>query len=187
MAGAPYRGHRQGGRTESGGAIGVPRCIIGVHGTARALLKGRGRQEFSSHDRYQGENLMLSASESKFVAPRMLACAVVAIIAAAPAAWAQNSQRPDEGTGAPIPSMDSSTPGNGYTAAPPPPARTRQHGATHGTRSHNESAGHVKPERGPGGAGGSGAAGATGAGNGGSPGSTGTGGGGADSAGSSGY
>ncbi|WP_175844264.1 hypothetical protein [Burkholderia contaminans] len=130
---------------------------------------------------------MKSASESKCVAPRVLACAAVAIIAAAPAAWAQNSQRPDEGTGAPNPSMDMSTPGtNGNTAAPPPPARMQQHGATRGTRSHSGSAGHVKPGGGPNGAG----AGGSGAGNGSSPGSTGTGGGGAGgagSAGSSGY
>ncbi|MCA8154738.1 hypothetical protein LGM72_22215 [Burkholderia contaminans] len=140
---------------------------------------------------------MKSASESKCVAPRVLACATVAIIAAAPAAWAQNSQRPDEGTGAPNPSMDMSTPGtNGNTAAPPPPARMQQHGATRGTRSHSGSAGHVKPGGGPNGAGaggsGAGNGNGTGAGNGNgsSPGSTGTGGGGAGgagSAGSSGY
>lgn len=131
---------------------------------------------------------MKSASESKCVAPRVLACAAVAIIAAAPAAWAQNSQRPDEGTGAPNPSMDMSTPGaNGNTAAPPPPAPVQRQGATQGSRSHGGSAGHVKPG-GPNGAGAGGSG--TGAGNGSSPGSTGTGGGGAGgagSAGSSGY
>ncbi|KVS71794.1 hypothetical protein [Burkholderia cepacia] len=133
---------------------------------------------------------MKPSFESKCVARRVLAGAAVAIVAAAPAAWAQNSQRPDEGTGAPIPSMDMSTPGtNGNTAAPPPPARTQRHGATHGMRSHGGAADHVKPGGGPNGAGagGSGAGGGTGAGNGGSPGSTGTGGGGAGSAGSSGY
>ncbi|KVV64969.1 hypothetical protein WK90_13160 [Burkholderia cepacia] len=148
---------------------------------------------------------MKPAFESKCVARRVLAGAAVAIVAAAPAAWAQNSQRPDEGTGAPIPSMDMSTPGtNGNTAAPPPPARTQRHGATHGMRSHGGAADHVKPGGGPngagaggsgagggtgsmGGAGGTGGTGGTGAGNGGSPGSTGTGGGGAGSAGSSGY
>ncbi|KVH35350.1 hypothetical protein [Burkholderia cepacia] len=142
---------------------------------------------------------MKPATESTFAAHRVLAWAAVAIVAAAPATWAQNSQRPDEGTGAPIPSMDMSTPGtNGNTAAPPPPARTQRHGATHGTRSHGGAAGHVKPGGGPNGAGaggsgaagGTGSTGSTGAGNGGSPGSTGTGGGGAGgagSAGSSGY
>ncbi|HDV6355465.1 TPA: hypothetical protein RJR41_005343, partial [Burkholderia cenocepacia] len=54
---------------------------------------------------------MKSAFESKCVARHVLACAAVAIVAAAPAAWAQNSQRSDEGTGAPNPSMDMSTQG----------------------------------------------------------------------------
>ncbi|WP_176016200.1 hypothetical protein [Burkholderia sp. BCC0398] len=158
---------------------------------------------------------MKSAFESKFVARRVLAGAAVAIVAAAPPAWAQNSQRSDEGTGAPNPSMDMSTPSaNGNTAAPPPPAGTQRHGAKHGMRSHSGVAGHVKPGGGPNGAGqgGSGAAGGgvgggsggaggsggmggsggtsgTGAGNGGSAGSTGTGGGGAGGTGggSSGY
>ncbi|NTZ88972.1 hypothetical protein FCJ61_39860 [Burkholderia metallica] len=138
---------------------------------------------------------MKSAFESKFVARRVLACAAVAIVAAAPAAWAQNSQRSDEGTGAPNPSMDMSTPGtNGNTAAPPS-AGTQRHGAKHGMRSHSGSAGHVKPGGGPngageggsgatgGGSGGAGGSGGMGAGNGGSAGS----GGGAGSGGSSGY
>ncbi|WP_252997014.1 hypothetical protein, partial [Burkholderia sola] len=105
---------------------------------------------------------MKSAFESKFVARRVLAGAAVAIVAAAPPAWAQNSQRSDEGTGAPNPSMDMSTPSaNGNTAAPPPPAGTQRHGAKHGMRSHSGAAGHVKPGGGPNGAGqgGSGAAG----------------------------
>lgn len=132
---------------------------------------------------------MKSAFESKCVARHVLACAAVAIVAAAPAAWAQNSQRSDEGTGAPNPSMDMSTQGtNGNTTAPPPPAGTQRHGAKHGMRSHSGSAGHVKPGGGPNGAG-EGGSGATGAGNGGSAGSTGTGGGGAGGTGggSSGY
>ncbi|PRF84225.1 hypothetical protein C6Q19_16875 [Burkholderia cenocepacia] len=121
---------------------------------------------------------MKSAFESKCVARHVLACAAVAIVAAAPAAWAQNSQRSDEGTGAPNPSMDMSTPGtNGNTTAPPPPAGTQRHGAKHGMRSHS----------GSGRAGGAGGSGGTG--NGGSAGSTGTGGGGAGGTGggSSGY
>ncbi|MCW3673504.1 hypothetical protein [Burkholderia cenocepacia] len=149
---------------------------------------------------------MKSAFESKCVARHVLACAAVAIVAAAPAAWAQNSQRSDEGTGAPNPSMDMSTPGtNGNTTAPPPPAGTQRHGAKHAMRSHSGSAGHVKPGGGPngageggsgatgggvgGGSGGAGGSGGTGAGNGGSAGSTGTGGGGAGGTGggSSGY
>ncbi|EGD03583.1 hypothetical protein B1M_15755, partial [Burkholderia sp. TJI49] len=44
---------------------------------------------------------MNAAPESKPALRRVLACAAVALLAAAPAAWAQNSQRPDEGTGAP--------------------------------------------------------------------------------------
>ncbi|MBJ9591324.1 hypothetical protein [Burkholderia seminalis] len=138
---------------------------------------------------------MESVLESMCVARRVLTCAAVAIVAAAPAAWAQNTQRPDEGTGAPNPSMDMSTPDtNGNTAAPPPPASPKRHGAKHGMPSHSGAAGHVKPGGGPNGAGagGSGAAGGgvgggTGAGNGGSPGATGSGGGGAGGAGSSGY
>ncbi|MBJ9966076.1 hypothetical protein LGM43_15385 [Burkholderia seminalis] len=138
---------------------------------------------------------MKSVAESKFVARRMRACAAVVIVAAAPAAWAQNTQRPDEGTGAPNPSMDMSAPDtNGNTAAPPPPASPKRHGAKHGMPSHGGAAGHVKPGGGPNGAGagGSGAAGGgvgggTGGSNGGSPGSTGSGGGGAGSAGSSGH
>ncbi|KVD42366.1 hypothetical protein WS61_00860 [Burkholderia sp. ABCPW 11] len=107
---------------------------------------------------------MKSAFESKFVARRVLACAAVALVAAAPAAWAQNSQRSDEGTGAPNPSMDMSTPGaNGNTAAPPPPAGTQRHGAKHGMRSHGTSARHTKPGGGPNGAG-EGGSGATGGG-----------------------
>ncbi|WP_322080855.1 hypothetical protein [Burkholderia sp. BCC1972] len=147
---------------------------------------------------------MKSVTESKcvarLVARGVLACAAVAVVTAAPAAWAQNSQRPDEGTGAPNPSMDMSTPGaNGNTAAPPPPASPKQKGAKHGMRSHGGSAAHVKPGGGPngageggsgapgGGVGGTGGTGGTGAGNGGSTGSTGPGGGGTGGAGSSGY
>ncbi|RQR34294.1 hypothetical protein [Burkholderia sp. Bp9142] len=75
---------------------------------------------------------MKAASESKSVARRILACAAVALVAAAPAAWAQNSQRPDEGTGAPILSPpDTSAQGtgglsNGNAAAPPPATRMRE-------------------------------------------------------------
>ena len=65
--------------------------------------------------------------ESKFAARRILACAAVALVAAAPAAWAQNSQRSDEGTGAPIlspPDTSAQSAGgsmsNGNKAAPPP-------------------------------------------------------------------
>ncbi|MPV60766.1 hypothetical protein GD416_31170, partial [Burkholderia sp. BE24] len=116
---------------------------------------------------------MKSAFESKFVARRVLACAAVALVAAAPAAWAQNSQRSDEGTGAPNPSMDMSTPGtNGNTAAPPPPAGTQRHGMKHGMRSHGASARHVKPGGGPNGAG-EGGSGATGGGVGGGSGGAG--------------
>ena|GEM_PF-968531 len=76
---------------------------------------------------------MKPASESKSAARRILACAAVALVAAAPAAWAQNSQRSDEGTGAPILSPpDTSAQGtggnvsNGNTAAPPPATRMQE-------------------------------------------------------------
>ncbi|UEP32443.1 MULTISPECIES: hypothetical protein [unclassified Burkholderia] len=68
---------------------------------------------------------MKPASESKAAARRIAACAAVALLGVAPAAWAQNSQRPGEGTGAPIlsPPDDTSAQGtsgmsNGNTAAP---------------------------------------------------------------------
>ncbi|KVA06708.1 hypothetical protein WI41_16105 [Burkholderia latens] len=144
---------------------------------------------------------MKPAFESKFTAHRILACATVALIATAPAAWAQNSQRPGEGTGAPILSPpDTSAQGtggdmtNGNTAAPPPATRMQE---PRSTRSHRHP--HVKTK--PGGPTGGGSAGmggvgagqggtGAGAGNGRSSGATGSGGGGAGgtgSAGSSGY
>ncbi|AIO30196.1 hypothetical protein NUV26_33945 [Burkholderia pseudomultivorans] len=119
---------------------------------------------------------MNAAPESKPALRRVLACAAVALLAAAPAAWAQNSQRPDEGTGAPPAAGMSNQGGSQDMTAPPDMS---QRGAQPGMRSHSGSSGHVKP----------GAAGA-GAGNGRSPGATGSGGGGAGgtgSAGSSGY
>ena len=96
---------------------------------------------------------MKPASESKAAARRIAACAAVALIAAAPAAWAQNSQRPGEGTGAPIlsPPDDTSAQGtggmsNGNTAAPPSATRMQ------GTRSHVRPQVRTKPG-GPSGAG----------------------------------
>ncbi|WP_175687072.1 hypothetical protein [Burkholderia anthina] len=41
---------------------------------------------------------MKPASESKSAVRRILACTAVALVAAAPAAWARNAQRSDEGT-----------------------------------------------------------------------------------------
>jgi len=125
---------------------------------------------------------MKPAFESKSAARRILACAAVALVVAAPAAWAQNSQRPDEGTGAPILSPpDSSAQGtggmsNGSTAAPPPATRMQE---PRGTGVQGRPPVRTKPG-GPSGAGtgGSGSAGA--AGGGGGAGGTG-------SAGSSGY
>jgi len=136
---------------------------------------------------------MKPASESKAAARRIVACAAVALLGAAPAAWAQNSQRPGEGTGAPIlsPPDDTSAQGtgsmsNGNTAAPPP--ATRMHPP--------RGASHVRPQvrtkpGGPSGAG-TGGSGSTGGGGaaGGSAGGGGAGGGGAGGtggAGSSGY
>ncbi|HKT67359.1 MAG TPA: hypothetical protein VJR91_27625, partial [Burkholderia sp.] len=82
---------------------------------------------------------MKPAFESKPAARRIFACAAVALVAAAPAAWAQNSQRPDEGTGAPILSPpDTSAQGsggmsNGNTAAPTPATRMQEpRGTAHG-------------------------------------------------------
>ncbi|WP_175717789.1 hypothetical protein [Burkholderia anthina] len=154
---------------------------------------------------------MKPASESQSAARRILACTAVALIAAAPAAWAQNSQRSDEGTGAPILSppdtsaqgtggnMSSGSMSNGNTS-PPPAGGMQSHVKPPRTHAHR----HVKPRGGPNGAGtggssgsagmggvGAGAAGTgAGAGNGRSSGATGSGGGGAGgtgSAGSSGY
>ncbi|WP_174904989.1 hypothetical protein, partial [Burkholderia latens] len=111
---------------------------------------------------------MKPASESKFAAHRIVACAAVALVAAAPAAWAQNSQRPGEGTGAPILSPpDTSAQGtgsgmtNGNTAAPPPATRMQE---PRGTRSHARPHVRTKPG-GPNGAG-TGGSGSTGGGNG---------------------
>ncbi|WP_334042435.1 hypothetical protein [Burkholderia ambifaria] len=122
---------------------------------------------------------MKPASESKAAARRIAACAAVALIAAAPAAWAQNSQRPGEGTGAPIlsPADDTSAQGtggmtNGNTAAPPPATRMQ---APRGT-SHVRPPVRTKPG-GPSGAG-TGGSGSTGGG-GAAGGSTGSGGAGA--------
>ncbi|RKU00215.1 hypothetical protein C7H84_27535 [Burkholderia sp. Nafp2/4-1b] len=99
---------------------------------------------------------MKPASESKSGARRILACTAVALIAAAPAAWAQNSQRSDEGTGAPILSPpDTSAQGmggtmsNGNTAAPPPATRMQE---PRGTRSQAKPQMRQKPG-GPSGAG----------------------------------
>jgi len=123
---------------------------------------------------------MKPAFESKSAARRILACAAVALVAAVPAAWAQNSQRPDEGTGAPIlPPPDTSAQGtdgmsNGNTAAPPPATRMQE---PRGTGTHGRPPVRTKP-------------GGPSAGYGRSPGATGSGGGGAGgtgSAGSSGY
>ncbi|MDN7666111.1 hypothetical protein [Burkholderia vietnamiensis] len=151
---------------------------------------------------------MKSASESKSAARRLVACAAVALVAAAPAAWAQNSQRADHGTGAPIlsPPDTSAQDGgsgmsNGNTAAPPPATRMND---ARGKRSHARPHVRTKPggpsAAGKGGSGGSsagmGGVGAgqagtgAGAGAGRSSGATGSGGGGAGgtgSAGSSGY
>ncbi|MGR3910313.1 hypothetical protein Q3A80_25045, partial [Burkholderia sp. SR8] len=120
---------------------------------------------------------MKPASESKFAAHRILACAAVALIAAAPAAWAQNSQRPGEGTGAPIlspPDTSAQDTGggmtNGNTAAPPPATRMQE---PRSTRSHRHP--HVKTK--PGGPNGAGTGGSGSTGGGGSAGSGGTGGG----------
>ncbi|KVF80583.1 hypothetical protein [Burkholderia vietnamiensis] len=142
---------------------------------------------------------MKSASESKSAARRLVACAAVALVAAAPAAWAQNSQRADHGTGAPIlsPPDTSAQDGgsgmsNGNTAAPPPATRMND---ARGKRSHARPHVRTKPggpsAAGNGGSGGSSAGmGGVGAGAGRSSGATGSGGGGAGgtgSAGSSGY
>ncbi|KWF81021.1 hypothetical protein WL93_02335 [Burkholderia diffusa] len=153
--------------------------------------------------------------ESKSAAHRILACAAVALVAAAPAAWAQNSQRSDEGTGAPILSPpDTSAQGtggsmsNGNTAAPPPatrmqePRATRSHGRPHvRTKPGGPSgpgtggSGSTGGANGGGSAGGSAGMGGVGAGEGGtgagagsgrSPGATGSGGGGAGGTGSAG-
>ncbi|HDR8971741.1 hypothetical protein [Burkholderia vietnamiensis] len=150
---------------------------------------------------------MKSASESKSAARRLVACAAVALVAAAPAAWAQNSQRADHGTGAPIlsPPDTSAQDGgsgmsNGNTAAPPPATRMND---ARGKRSHARPHVRTKPggpsAAGNGGSGGSAGMGGVGAGQAGtgagagagrSSGATGSGGGGAGgtgSAGSSGY
>ncbi|HDR9023804.1 hypothetical protein ACSC95_29285 [Burkholderia vietnamiensis] len=141
---------------------------------------------------------MKSASESKSAARRLVACAAVALVAAAPAAWAQNSQRADHGTGAPIlsPPDTSAQDGgsgmsNGNTAAPPPATRMND---ARGKRSHARPHVRTKPggpsAAGNGGSGGSAGMGGVGAGAGRSSGATGSGGGGAGgtgSAGSSGY
>ncbi|KUY71303.1 hypothetical protein [Burkholderia sp. RF4-BP95] len=137
---------------------------------------------------------MKSVFESKSAVRRILACAAVALVAAAPAAWAQNSQRSDEGTGAPILSPpDTSAQGagdsmsNGNTAAPPPATRMQEPRAM---RSHARPHVRTKPG-GPSGAG-TGGSGSTGGSNGGGSagaGATGAGGGagGTGGAGSSGY
>ncbi|HDR8954005.1 hypothetical protein [Burkholderia vietnamiensis] len=150
---------------------------------------------------------MKSASESKSAARRLVACAAVALVAAAPAAWAQNSQRADHGTGAPIlspPDTSAQDSGsgmsNGNTAAPPPATRMND---ARGKRSHARPHVRTKPggpsAAGNGGSGGSAGMGGVGAGQAGtgagagagrSSGATGSGGGGAGgtgSAGSSGY
>ncbi|WP_321803635.1 hypothetical protein [Burkholderia sp. BCC1993] len=92
---------------------------------------------------------MKPASASKSAAHRILACAAVALVAAAPATWAQNSQRSDEGTGAPILSPpDTSAQGtggnlsNGNTAAPPPATRMQ---APRGTGSRGQPDVRTKP------------------------------------------
>ncbi|HDR9276342.1 TPA: hypothetical protein QDB24_004457 [Burkholderia vietnamiensis] len=141
---------------------------------------------------------MKSASESKSAARRLVACAAVALVAPAPAAWAQNSQRADHGTGAPIlspPDTSAQESGsgmsNGNTAAPPPATRMND---ARGKRSHARPHVRTKPggpsAAGNGGSGGSAGMGGVGAGAGRSSGATGSGGGGAGgtgSAGSSGY
>ncbi|HDR9012540.1 TPA: hypothetical protein QDB15_003226 [Burkholderia vietnamiensis] len=141
---------------------------------------------------------MKSASESKSAARRLVACAAVALVAPAPAAWAQNSQRADHGTGAPIlspPDTSAQDSGsgmsNGNTAAPPPATRMND---ARGKRSHARPHVRTKPggpsAAGNGGSGGSAGMGGVGAGAGRSSGATGSGGGGAGgtgSAGSSGY
>ena len=146
---------------------------------------------------------MKPASESKAAARRIAACAAVALIAAAPAAWAQNSQRPGEGTGAPIlsPPDDTSAQGtggmsNGNTAAPPPATRMQE---PRGTRSHVRPQVRTKPggpsgagtggsgSTGGGGAAGGGAAGGSAGGGGAGAGGGGGGAGGTGGAGSSGY
>ncbi|HDR9073887.1 TPA: hypothetical protein QDA97_002646 [Burkholderia vietnamiensis] len=150
---------------------------------------------------------MKSASESKSAARRLVACAAVALVAPAPAAWAQNSQRADHGTGAPIlspPDTSAQDSGsgmsNGNTAAPPPATRMND---ARGKRSHARPHVRTKPggpsAAGNGGSGGSAGMGGVGAGQAGtgagagagrSSGATGSGGGGAGgtgSAGSSGY
>ena len=128
--------------------------------------------------------------ESKFAARRILACAAVALVAAAPAAWAQNSQRSDEGTGAPIlspPDTSAQSAGgsmsNGNTAAPSPATRMQESRAM---RSHARPHVRTKPG-GPSGAG-TGGSGSTGGANGGGSAGAGAGGtGGTGGAGSSGY
>ncbi|HDR9040597.1 TPA: hypothetical protein QDA96_001239 [Burkholderia vietnamiensis] len=141
---------------------------------------------------------MKSASESKSAARRLVVCAAVALVAPAPAAWAQNSQRADHGTGAPIlspPDTSAQDSGsgmsNGNTAAPPPATRMND---ARGKRSHARPHVRTKPggpsAAGNGGSGGSAGMGGVGAGAGRSSGATGSGGGGAGgtgSAGSSGY
>ena len=128
---------------------------------------------------------MKPASESKAAARRIVACAAVALLGAAPAAWAQNSQRPGEGTGAPIlsPPDDTSAQGtggmsSGNTAAPAP----RMQGP--------RGASHVRPpvRTKPGGPSGAGTGGSGSTGGGAAGGSAGSGGaGGTGGAGSSGY
>ncbi|KVF03721.1 hypothetical protein WJ04_21965 [Burkholderia vietnamiensis] len=145
---------------------------------------------------------MKSASESKSAARRLVACAAVALVAAAPAAWAQNSQRADHGTGAPIlsPPDTSAQDGgsgmsNGNTAAPPPATRMND---ARGKRSHARPHVRTKPggpsAAGNGGSGGSAGMGGVGAGQAGTGAGAGagrssgaTGSGGTGSAGSSGY
>jgi hypothetical protein len=175
--------------TGDGAASRVPRRLTG---TGLAESHGQDRHSTTS-DSIDGERSMKPASESKAAARRIAACAAVALIAAAPAAWAQNSQRPGEGTGAPIlsPPDDTSAQGtggmtNGNTAAPPPATRMQ---GPRGTRSHVRPQVRTKPG-GPSGAG-TGGSGSTGGGAaGGSAGGGGAGGGGAGGtggAGSSGY
>ncbi|MBR8361072.1 hypothetical protein KDW10_27465, partial [Burkholderia vietnamiensis] len=113
---------------------------------------------------------MKSASESKSAARRLVACAAVALVAAAPAAWAQNSQRADHGTGAPIlspPDTSAQDSGggmsNGNTAAPSPATRMND---ARGKRSHARPHVRTKPggpsAAGKGGSGGSGGSGGMG-------------------------
>ncbi|CAG9226874.1 hypothetical protein [Burkholderia vietnamiensis] len=92
---------------------------------------------------------MKSASESKSAARRLVVCAAVALVAPAPAAWAQNSQRADHGTGAPIlspPDTSAQDSGsgmsNGNTAAPPPATRMND---ARGKRSHARPHVRTKP------------------------------------------